>query len=198
LSPGKPGDEAAVDSQVVKIYTRRGDDGSTGLFHGGRVSKDDSGPEAYGTVDEAVSVLGIARAAANGLIAEAVLVAQRELFVVAAELATAPEQRGMLQAGTSLVTGGMVVRLEAAIDALVADRGMPTEFVVPGGSPVAAALDLARTVVRRAERRAVTHVELLGVSDSMVVPYLNRLADYLYMLARFAEDEWIPSREGKR
>ena len=182
----------------MKIYTRRGDDGSTGLFHGGRVSKDDTGPEAYGTVDEAVSVLGIARAAASGVIAEAVLTAQRELFVVAAELATAPERRGMLEAGASLVTGEMVVRLEAAIDALVADRGMPTEFVVPGGTPVAAALDLARTVVRRAERRAVTHMQASGVSDSMVVPYLNRLADYLYMLARFAEAEWIPSREGKR
>ncbi len=178
----------------MRIYTRRGDDGSTGLFHGGRVSKDGSGPEAYGTVDEAVAFLGTARALASGPMADAILAAQRDLFVVAAELATAPERRGLLQAGTSLVTGEMVVRLEAAIDAIVEERGMPTEFVVPGGSPVAAALDVARTVVRRAERRAVTHLQSAAVADSMVVPYLNRLADYLYMLARSAEAAWLPSR----
>ena len=178
----------------MKIYTRRGDDGSTGLFHGGRVAKDESGPEAYGTVDEAVSALGIARSLATGRAHDLVLGVQRDLFVIAAELATAPERRGLLVAGTSLATGEMVVALEAAIDAIEAERGLPTEFVVPGGNPLAAALDVARTVTRRAERRAVTHMRLAGIDDSFVVPYLNRLADLLYVLARSAEAAWVPSR----
>jgi cob(I)alamin adenosyltransferase len=178
----------------VKIYTRRGDDGSTGLFHGGRVAKDGSGPEAYGTVDEAGAALGVARSLATGAVHDAILAVQRDLFVVGAELATSPDRRGLLAAGSSLVTGEMVVRLEAAIDAIAAHRGVPTEFVVPGGSPLAAALDVARTVVRRAERRAVTHTRQSEIDDSFVVPYLNRLADYLYMLARSAEAAWVPSR----
>lgn len=178
----------------MKIYTRRGDDGSTGLFHGGRVPKDAPGPEAYGTVDEAVSALGIARAASEGVLHDRILEVQRELFVVAAELATSSSKRGMLAAGTSLVTGEMVAQLEDRIDIVEAERGIPAEFVVPGGSPAAAALDLARTVTRRAERRAVTHVRSSGIEDSFVVPYLNRLADYLYVLARSAEAAWVSSR----
>ena len=176
----------------MRIYTRRGDDGTTGLFHGGRVGKDSSGPEAYGTVDEAVSALGTVRAQADPGLAEAVLDVQRELFVVAAELATDPGRRDLLEPGVSSVDSPMVDRLEDRIDRIDADVGMPTEFVVPGGEPVAAAIDVARTVVRRAERRAVTH--LAGDSESLVVPYLNRLADYLYMLARAVEREWTPTR----
>ena len=179
----------------MRIYTRRGDDGSTGLFHGGRVSKDAAGPEAYGTVDEAVSALGLARAAASGELADAVLAVQRQLFAVGAELATDPANRGKLEDGTSRVDQLMIDGLEEWIDAIVADRGMPTEFIVPGESDVAAALDVARSVVRRAERRAVAWAESTGVDDSLVVVYLNRLADYLYMLARSAEGEWTPSRE---
>ncbi|HUG75417.1 MAG TPA: cob(I)yrinic acid a,c-diamide adenosyltransferase [Acidimicrobiia bacterium] len=179
----------------MKIYTRKGDDGSTGLFHGGRVAKDDTGPEAYGTVDEAVAALGIARAAADEPLAERILQVQRSLFVLAAELATAPGKRERLQPGVSLVTQDMVDDLEAAIDEVEAASGLPTEFVVPGGSPAAAAIDLARTIVRRAERRTVSHVRTAGVADSVAVTYLNRLADYLYVLARSAEGQWIPSRE---
>lgn len=179
----------------MNIYTRKGDNGSTGLFYGGRVSKDDSGPEAYGAVDEAVSSLGLARAAATAPVAEAILAVQRDLFVVAAELATGTENRPKLKPGESLVTEEMVTALEDRIDVIEADSGLPTEFVVPGGSQVAAALDLARTIVRRAERRAVAHVRAAGVGDSQVVPYLNRLADYLYVLARSAEDHWAPTKE---
>jgi cob(I)alamin adenosyltransferase len=179
----------------VKIYTRKGDDGSTGLFHGGRVEKDDTGPEAYGTVDEAVAALGLARAAASGRLAERILEAQRSLFVVAAELATGPDRRGRLEPGVSLVTAQMVEDVEHAIDEVEAEVGLPTEFVVPGGTPLAAALDLARTITRRAERRSVTHVREHGIEDSAVVPFLNRLADYLYVLARSAEGDWVPSRE---
>lgn len=180
----------------MRIYTRKGDDGSTGLFYGGRVGKDESGPEAYGTVDETVSALGVARALADGKMAERILEAQRALFVLAAELATSPERRGKLEPGVSLVTDEMVDVLEAAIDEVEGESGLPTEFVVPGGTPLAAALDVARTVARRAERRAVTHVRAHEIADSAVVPFLNRFADYLYVLARAAEGEWIPSREG--
>lgn len=176
----------------MRIYTRRGDDGTTGLFHGGRVGKDSSGPEAYGTVDEAVSALGVVRAQGEPELAAAVLEVQRDLFVVAAELATDPGRRDLLEPGISRVEVGMIKRLEERIDKIESDVGMPTEFIVPGGDPVAAAIDVARTIVRRAERRAVAH--LGDESDSLVVPYLNRLADYLYMLARAVESEWTPTR----
>lgn len=183
-----------VQSPFVKIYTRGGDDGTTGLLFGGRVGKDQSGPEACGAVDEAVSALGVARAAASGETADAILAAQRDLFAAGAELATAPAKRTRLQPGVSLVTAGMVERLEAAIDAVEAETGMPAGFVVPGGNLLAAFLDQARSVVRRAERRAVAHLRAEGVEGSLVVPYLNRLGDYLYMLARAAEGDWTPSR----
>lgn len=181
----------------MRIYTRRGDDGTTGLFHGGRVSKASQGPEAYGTVDEVVAALGVARAIADTAdppMGAELLRIQRELFVVAAELATSPENRDKLEDGVSRVTDDMVTGTEAAIDRVEQRFGMPTEFVVPGGNPLAAHLDVARTIVRRAERRSVAYAEVGGLADSRVVVYLNRLADYLYMLARAAEGTWIPSK----
>ena len=178
----------------MKIYTQKGDDGTTGLFMGGRVSKASLGPESYGTVDEAVSALGVARSLATGEIAEAILEIQRELFACAAELATDPARRDTLEDGVSRVGNAMVVALEARIDAVVAKRGLPDSFIVPGGSPVAAALDVARTVVRRAERRAVEYADAGGLDGSHVVPFLNRMADYVYVLARDSESEWAPSR----
>jgi cob(I)alamin adenosyltransferase len=178
----------------MNIYTQKGDDGTTGLFMGGRVSKASLGPESYGTVDEAVSSLGIARALADGDVAEAIMDAQRSMFVCAAELATEPARRNALEDGVSRVHQEMIDKLEAAIDEIVAGRGMPETFVVPGGSPLAAALDVARTIVRRAERRAVEYAAAGGLDGSLVVPYLNRMADYVYMLARAAETEWAPSR----
>ncbi len=181
----------------MDIYTKRGDDGTTGLFYGGRVSKADAGPEAYGTVDEAVAALGVARASADDDVAEVILERQREMFVVAAELATSPANRRKLSDGTSRVTPDMTTRLEELIDDIVARVGMPREFVVPGGTPTAAALDVARTVVRRAERRTVALVGLGGMEGTEVVRYLNRLADYLYMLAREVEGSWIPSRRSE-
>ena len=181
----------------MKIYTKKGDDGTTGLLYGGRVAKDDPATEAYGTVDEAVAVLGIARALAPAEVAERILAVQRDLFVVGAELATLPENRSKLEGGVSLTTAGMVQRLEQWIDEVVADVGLPSEFVVPGQSSFSAALDHARTVVRRAERRCVTFAGEGGLSDSEVIRYLNRLADYVYMLVRASEAEWLPSRTGK-
>lgn len=179
----------------MRIYTRRGDDGSTGLFHGGRLPKDAAGPEAYGTVDEAVSLLGVARSGADEETAAALLEVQRQLFVVGAELATDPAKRDQLRDGVSRVDQSMVDGLEDRIDAVVAGHDMPSEFIVPGGDPVAAAIDVARSVVRRAERRSVTWQREEDAAASLVVVYLNRLADYLYVLARAVEGEWVPSRE---
>ncbi len=172
----------------VKISTGRGDDGTTGLLFGGRVSKDDTGPEAYGTVDEAVSALGVARSIATGATAERLLQIQRDLFVAGAELATAADNRKKLEPGATLVDAAMVSRVEEWTEDLERRVSLPAEFVVPGGEPLPAALDLARAVIRRAERRVVSHLSSTGIEDSRVVVYLNRLADFVFMLARAEED----------
>jgi cob(I)alamin adenosyltransferase len=182
----------------MKVYTRTGDDGTTGLLFGGRVGKDDVGPEAYGAVDEAVSALGLARAELEpgSELHELLVQLQRELFVVGAELATAPDNRAKLKPEVSLVTAEMVTRLEPIIDDVTARFDAPHEFVLPGQNPVAAALDLARTVIRRAERVTVaaTRVGWLG-AESQVVPYLNRVADLVYTLSRWQEGDFRPSRK---
>ena len=182
----------------MKVYTRTGDDGTTGLLYGGRAGKDDAGPEAYGAVDEAVSALGVARAEteAGSELNELLTRLQRELFVVGAELATAPDNRTKLKPELSLVTAEMVTRLEPVIDDITGRFDPPKEFVLPGENRVAAALDLARALVRRAERASVqaTRVGWLG-ADSQVVPYLNRLADLVYTLARWQEGQYRAVRE---
>ena len=140
----------------MRIYTRRGDDGTTGLLYGGRVDKSDPRTEAYGTTDEAVAALGMARVfIADSLLADLVLRLQRELFVVGAELATAAENRHKLEPGTTKVTAEMVDDLEAVIDDYVSRIRMPSEFIVPGESRGSSFLDFARTVIRRAERQTV-------------------------------------------
>lgn len=175
-----------------RIYTRVGDDGTTGLFYGGRVAKDSTLPRAYGSVDEAQAVLGVARAeAGSGSEVESMLVPiMRDLWVLMAELATLPENRSKLTPGASCVTGEMVERLERVIDELDARFDPPTEFVVPGGNMVSAWLDVARTVIRRAERHSVA----AAPSPSYVVPYLNRLSDLLWTMARWQEGESLPVR----
>jgi len=179
----------------MRIYTRKGDTGTTGLLFGGeRISKADLRTDAYGTTDEAVSALGLARAAIGSAtdrtearLAELILRLQRELFVVGAELATHVERRDRLTDAVSRVTPGMVSALEGEIDALENLSEQPREFVVPGETAVGAALDLGRTTVRRAERRAVALAEAGGLPGSHVVPYLNRLADLLFVMARVAD-----------
>jgi cob(I)alamin adenosyltransferase len=171
---------------MPRIYTKTGDDGTTGLLYGGRVSKDDLVTEAYGTTDEAVAVLGLARAlTADATLAADLLTLQRELFVVGADLATAPDARARLEPEVSLVTETMVARLEHRIDDLVERRPLPDAFVVPGANPASATLDVARSVVRRAER----HVVALGSAGRPANPevgrYLNRLSDLLFVLARW-------------
>ncbi len=176
----------------MKIYTRKGDDGTTGLLYGGRVRKDSPATTACGDVDEAQAALGLARAAvARGSEADELLVGlQRDLWVLMAEVATAPERRDRLVAGQTLVTQDMVDRLEPLIDELTTRFDAPTEFVLPGQTPTAAALDLARTVVRRAERSALA----VAVDGSCVVPYMNRLSDLLWTMARWQEGQALPSR----
>ena len=167
----------------MKVYTRRGDDGSTDLFGGGRVSKDDPRPEAYGHVDEAQAAIGLARAAATDDLAELLVGLEADLWVVMAELATNPERLHLLEAGTGRPTTTMVDRLEELIDDVSSRFDPPSEFVLPGEDEVAARLDMARTVCRRAERDAVG----VAAADSAVVPYLNRLSDLLWTLARWQE-----------
>jgi cob(I)alamin adenosyltransferase len=178
---------------MPRIYTKTGDDGTTGLLYGGRVSKADLATEAYGTTDETVAALGVARAAASGSTADELLEVQRELFVVGADLATNPSQRGKLEAGVSLVTPDMVGGLERRIDAVVAVQPLPTVFIVPGGSPVSAALDVARAVARRAERAVVALEEAGREVNPEVRRYLNRLSDLLFCLARREAGESEPA-----
>lgn len=169
----------------MKIYTRTGDDGSTRLYRGGRVPKDHALPEAYGTVDEAQAAIGVARAeSGEGSELDVLLVGlERDLWVLMGELATDEAERDGLVAGESLVTDEMVTRLEGQIDDIMGRFEPPTEFVVPGQNRFSAALDLARTVVRRSERRAIG----VAVDGSRVVPYLNRLSDLLWSIARWQE-----------
>jgi cob(I)alamin adenosyltransferase len=185
---------AASDNR--KVYTRTGDDGTTALLFGGRVRKDAPGPTAYGVVDESVSALGVARAetVAGSELAELLVRLQRELFVVGAELATAPENRVKLDGGTTLVTADMVAALEPIIDDVTTRYDPPQEFVLPGENGIAAALDVARTVVRRAEREAVAAAGAGWLEGSHVVAYLNRLADLVYTLARWQEGAYRPAR----
>ncbi|MBM3657979.1 MAG: cob(I)yrinic acid a,c-diamide adenosyltransferase [Actinobacteria bacterium] len=184
-------------STARKVYTRTGDDGTTGLLYGGRARKDGPGPSAYGTSDEAVSALGLARADAErgGELDTLLIRLQRELFVVGAELATEPEHRDRLTDGVTRVTEAMVADLEPVIDDITSRYDPPREFVLPGETRIAAALDLARTVVRRAERDAVAATAAGWLEpESQVVPYLNRLADLVYTLARWQEGEYRPAR----
>ena len=194
---------AAVDSATMtarpnsrKVYTRTGDDGTTALLFGGRVRKDAPGPTAYGVVDESVWGLGTARAEVepDTELAELLVRLQRELFVVGAELATAPQNRHKLDPGTTLVTAPMVAALEPIIDDVTTRYEPPQEFVLPGENRIAAALDVARTVVRRAEREAVAAADQGWLDGSQVVAYLNRLADLVYTLARWQEGEYRPVR----
>ena len=198
-----------IDSAVA---TTRGDDGTTGLLFGGaRIAKDDPRAEAYGTVDEAVAALGLARAnlAAKrrigtlalpmGGLGDLILRFQRELFVVGAQLATNPEAWDRLEDGRTRVSEAMVRDLEAVLVELERHIEMPREFVVAGETPTSAALELARTILRRAERRAVALDRDGLVPGKHLIPYLNRLADLLWVLARAAEQaESRPATPARR
>lgn len=171
-----------------RIYTKLGDDGSTGLLFGGRTSKADPLIETIGSIDETVAALGLARAEdPDPQLAAEILRIQRDLFVVAADLAANPHARDRLTPNISLVTATMTTRIEGLIDQLVADQPLRPVFVVPGANRVSAALDLARTFVRRSERRLVAyqaHAATPQSTNPNVLAYLNRISDLLYVLAR--------------
>jgi cob(I)alamin adenosyltransferase len=208
----EPDPAAPFESAVA---TRRGDDGTTGLLFGGeRIAKDDLRAEAYGTIDEAVAALGMARAQLGveesrgassrsfGELPAIILRLQRELFVVAAELATQPDAWDRQRDGITRVDAAMVDGVEALLRQAESRVVMPSEFVVPGETATSAALELGRTIVRRAERRAVTLDALGLIPGRHLLPYLNRLADLLWVLARAAEQAEArsapPSRPDRR
>ena len=185
---------------MTKIYTRKGDDGSTGLWYGGRVPKSGGRPEAYGAVDEAASALGLCRAAAgeNAELRADILRMQNELFVAGAELATAPEAAERLQDGVSKVTPAMVNALEEVIDRYMERVELPPKFVIPGGTELSARLDVARTAVRRAERRVVDLKQADDLPDETVLRYLNRASDAVYAMARYADTDQPELFEGRK
>jgi cob(I)alamin adenosyltransferase len=174
-----------------RIYTKKGDDGTTGLLYGGRVRKDSWRIRLNGEVDETQAAIGLARAEtqAGSEPNERLTALARDLYVLMAEVATAPENRGKLTSGATLVTPDMVRALEEGIDDLLARTAMPSDFTIPGENRVAAALDFARTVARRAERLAAAAPEGEAAADSLVPVYLNRLSDLLWAMARWQEGE---------
>jgi cob(I)alamin adenosyltransferase len=192
--------EPPAVKRASAVATKKGDDGTTGLLFGGdRIQKDDLRTEAYGTLDETVAALGLVRAEldvkrrldalppALAEIGPVVLRIQRELFVAGAELAANPTAWERLQDGTTRVSAAMVVGIEALLADYEARITFPKEFVVAGETRTSAALELARTIVRRAERRAVTLDRAGLVPGPHLLAYLNRLADLLWVLARAAE-----------
>jgi cob(I)alamin adenosyltransferase len=169
----------------MKIYTKTGDDGSTGLFFGGRVAKDSMRPTAYGAVDEAQAALGLARVAATNETLNKILVGLcRDLYVAMAE------NQSKLEPGKTLVTSQMVDSLDQLIDEISLRFEPLKDFVIPGQNEAAARLDWARVVIRRAERESLpVHSE-----TSHVGAYLNRLSDLAWVLARWQEDETLKSK----
>jgi cob(I)alamin adenosyltransferase len=205
----------APDDFRSVVATRKGDDGTTGLLYGGaRIPKDDLRTEAYGTIDETVAALGLARAQLGlkdrlgvlsvefGDLPKLILRLQRELFVVGAELATNPDAWDRLEDGRTRVSAEMVESIESVLRDLESHIEMPHEFVVPGETPTSAALELARTTLRRAERRAVALGREELIPGPHLLPYVNRLADLLWVLARAAEQaesrSATPSRTDRR
>jgi cob(I)alamin adenosyltransferase len=182
---------------MTRIYTKKGDDGTTSLWYGGRVAKNDVRTEAYGALDEAASALGVARSLCGDDQAELaadILRLQDDLFIAGAELATAPEASERLVDGVSRVTPEMTEELEQVIDRHMGSVDLPPKFVIPGGTQVSAQLDLARAVLRRAERRAVE------VASPELQRFLNRASDAAYAMARAAdvdEPELFAGRERK-
>jgi cob(I)alamin adenosyltransferase len=186
---------------VVKIYTRKGDDGSTSLWYGGRIPKHHGRTEAYGSLDEACSELGVARALCGPEQAELaadILRLQDDIFVAGAELATAPEASDRLEDGISRTTEEMVAVLEDRIDHYMAQVELPPRFVIPGGTRLSAQLDVARTTIRRAERRITALKEAGELAGETVIRFVNRASDLAYAMARFADVEDPALFEGRR
>lgn len=168
----------------MRLYTRTGDDGTTGLIGGARAGKDDAQIDAYGTVDELNAQLGVVRAAAQPWLADLLEPVQNELFIVGSHLALAPGQDAA-EWQLPALTAAMIERLEREIDAAEAELPKLKTFVLPGGAPVAATLHVARTVCRRAERLLVA-LSRGRTLEPRFIEYLNRLSDWLFAYARLA------------
>jgi cob(I)alamin adenosyltransferase len=170
----------------MRIYTRTGDTGQTGLFGGGRVAKDNARVAAYGDVDELNSTLGVVRATEPGAMFDPELEAiQRDLFAIGGHLATPDPEKVRAALEKASLAPSRIGEFETAIDAADAELPPLRAFVLPAGTPKAAALHLARTVCRRAERSVVSLARREPVPQLFLV-YLNRLSDYLFTLARLA------------
>jgi cob(I)alamin adenosyltransferase len=172
----------------MRTFNKKGDTGETSLLYGQRVAKDALRCEAYGTLDEAISGLGIARhSVSKPRTKEIILKIQQELFKVNAELATMCDDHDRLASQFGIINDGMVAELEKIINELEAQVELPRAFIIPGANPGSAWLDLIRTIVRRAERRVVSMRRNNEIKNDAILSYLNRLADLLFMLARFEE-----------
>jgi cob(I)alamin adenosyltransferase len=175
---------------MARIYTKKGDDGTTSLWYGGRVAKSDPRTEAYGALDEAASALGVARSLCGpdeAELAADILRLQDDLFIAGAELATAPEASDRLVDGVSRVTTEMTAELEHVIDRRMALVELPPKFVIPGGTQLSAQLDVARAVIRRAERRTTALAAQDGLASDELLRFLNRASDAAYAMARAAD-----------
>jgi cob(I)alamin adenosyltransferase len=175
---------------MARIYTKKGDDGTTSLWYGGRVAKSDLRTEAYGAVDEAGSALGMARSLCgedHAELAGDILNLQNSLFIAGSELATAPEASDRLQDGVTRVTEDMADELDALIDRYMDRVTLPPKFVIPGGTALSAQLDVARATIRRAERRVVALKSDDGLASDAILRFLNRASDAAYAMARFAD-----------
>ncbi|KQV39208.1 MULTISPECIES: cob(I)yrinic acid a,c-diamide adenosyltransferase [unclassified Rhizobium] len=188
--------------KLNKIYTKTGDNGTTGLAAGPRRLKSDLRVEAYGTIDEANSAIGLARlhTASNADLDAMLMRIQNDLFDLGADLST-PETGEPLGYEALRILDGQVERLETEIDRLNADLSPLSSFVLPGGSPAAAALHLARTITRRAERLMVALSRIEGeVVSPEAIAYANRLSDFLFVAARWMNDKgasdvlWVPGK----
>lgn len=175
---------------MVKIYTKKGDDGTTSLWYGGRVPKHHGRTDAYGTLDEACSQLGVARALCgpeHEELARDILRLQDDIFIAGAELATAPEAAERLEDGISRTTEAMVGELERLIDRYMAEVDLPPKFVLPGGNQLSAQLDVARTTIRRAERRISELNQAGELASETVIHFVNRASDLAFAMARYAD-----------
>jgi len=174
----------------MKTFNKKGDKGETSLLHGVRVQKSDPHCEAYGTVDEAVSALGLARALSSKKnVQDIIFNLQQELFTVGAELATPIEHYAAFAEKHTVISESMVDRLEGLIDELEQNLEMPKAFIIPGDTPASAAIDVARSIVRRAERRIVSLRDARLVKNEELTRYVNRMADLLFTLARYEASE---------
>ncbi len=177
----------------MKTFNKRGDRGETSLLYGQRRPKSDPHCEAYGTIDEAVSALGLARTLSQKKRVQDILFGvQKDLFSLGAELATPIQRYPDFAQKHEVVSEKMVERLEEIIEALEEELEMPQAFIIPGACVSSAALDLARTIIRRAERRVVSLKEAGLMPNEEVLKYLNRLADLVFTLARYEEAMYSP------